>query len=127
MQLLLNLVCHKVAKLYVFMDYRHTRFYVSYLQSGEFEDSNPMDMIDEELNRLKTRVDELKSRIMPDLESKAEVLYARIMPMKEGSKEREKLEAEYTLLSKELSRRSNELINHRSSMDNLEFEKSLKR
>lgn len=86
-----------------------------------------MDMIDEELNRLKTRVDELKSRIMPDLESKSEVLYARIMPMREGSEEREKLEAEYTLLSKELSRRSNELINHRSSMDNLEFEKSLKR
>jgi len=86
-----------------------------------------MDMIDEELNRLKTRVDELKSRIMPDLESKSEVLYARIMPMREGSEEREKLEAEYTLLSKELSRRSNELINHRSGMDNLEFEKSLKR
>ncbi|MFT5562966.1 MAG: hypothetical protein ACJAYE_003518 [Candidatus Azotimanducaceae bacterium] len=86
-----------------------------------------MDMIDEELNRLKTRVDELKSRIMPDLESISEVLYARIMPMKEGSEEREKLEAEYTLLSKELTLRSKELINHRSSMDNLEFEKSLKR
>ena len=48
-----------------------------------------MDMIDEELNRLKTRVDELKSRIMPDLGGKSEVLYARIMPMKEGSEERE--------------------------------------
>lgn len=86
-----------------------------------------MDMIDEELNRLKTRVDELKSRIMPDLESQSEVLYARIMPMKEGSDERTRLEAEYKLLSKELTRRSNELTNHRSSMDNLEFEKSLKR
>jgi RNA processing factor Prp31 len=86
-----------------------------------------MDMIDEELNRLMTRVDELKSRIMPDLESKSEVLYARIMPMKEGSEEREKLEAEYTLLSKELTHRSIEITNLRGNMENLEFEKTLKR
>lgn len=86
-----------------------------------------MDMINEELNRLKTRTDELKTRIIPDLESKSELLYARIMPMPKGSKDREKLEAEYTLLSKELSKRSTEIMNLRRDMENLEFEKSLKR
>jgi RNA processing factor Prp31 len=86
-----------------------------------------MDMIDDELNRLNTRMDEFRSRIMPDLESQSEHLYARIMPKQAGSEERKKLEAEYTLLSKELTRRSNELINIRRDMDNLEFEKTLKR
>lgn len=86
-----------------------------------------MDMIDEELNRLNTRMEELRLRIMPNLESKSEQLYARIMPKQAGSEERVKLEAEYTLLSKELTRRSNELINIRRDMDNLEFEKTLKR
>lgn len=86
-----------------------------------------MDMINEELNRLKTRADELKTRIIPDLESKSELLYARIMPMRKDSDEREKLEAEYTLLSKELVKRSNEILNLRRDMENLEFEKSLKR
>lgn len=86
-----------------------------------------MDMINEELNRLKTRLDELKSRIIPDLESKSELLYARIMPMQKESNERVKLEKEYTLLSKELSKRSNEIVNLRRDMENLEFEKSLKR
>jgi predicted RNase H-like nuclease (RuvC/YqgF family) len=86
-----------------------------------------MDMINEELNRLKTRIDELKTRIIPDLESKSEQLYARIMPMQKGSEERVKLEAEYTLLSRELSRRSNEIMNLRQNSENLEFEKSLKR
>tara|TARA_R110002110_G_scaffold362080_1_gene571727 strand:+ start:1669 stop:1929 length:261 start_codon:yes stop_codon:yes gene_type:complete len=86
-----------------------------------------MDMINEELNRLKNRIDELKARIIPDLESKSEQLYARIMPLQKGSEERDKLEAEYTLLSKELSRRSNEIVNLRRDSENLEFEKSLKR
>jgi RNA processing factor Prp31 len=86
-----------------------------------------MDMINEEINRLKTRLDELKSRIIPDLESKSELLYARIMPMRKDSHEREKLEKEYTLLSKELTKRSNEIINIRRDMENLEFERSLKR
>tara|TARA_R110002072_G_scaffold113986_1_gene243826 strand:- start:16551 stop:16811 length:261 start_codon:yes stop_codon:yes gene_type:complete len=86
-----------------------------------------MDMIDEELNRLKTRLSELSTRIMPDLESKSEQLYARIMPMQPGSDERAKFEAEYTLLSKELSMRSNEAINIRRDMENLAFEKTLKR
>ena len=84
-------------------------------------------MINEELNRLKNRIDELKARIIPDLESKSEQLYARIMPLQKGSEERDKLEAEYTLLSKELSRRSNEIVNLRRDSENLEFEKSLKR
>ncbi len=86
-----------------------------------------MDMIDEELNRLKSRLSDLNSRIIPDLQSKSELLYARIMPMQAGKPEREKLEAEYKLLSKELSRRSNELSNLRRDMENLEFEKTLKR
>lgn len=86
-----------------------------------------MDMIDEELNRLKTRMNELKQRIIPDFESRSEQLYARIMPLPKGSEERDRLEHEYKLLSKELGKRSNELVNLRQTMDNLAFEKSLKR
>ncbi len=83
-------------------------------------------MTDEEINRLKTRMQELRTRIIPDLESQSEQLYARIIPLKKESEEREKLEAEYKLMSKELRRRSDEIINIRRDIENLEFEKSLK-
>lgn len=83
-------------------------------------------MTDEEINRLKTRMQELRTRIIPDLESQSEQLYARIIPLKKETEEREKLEAEYKLMSRELRRRSDEIINIRRDIENLEFEKSLK-
>ena len=86
-----------------------------------------MDMIDEEIRRLQNRQQELTSRVIPDLENRTELLYAQIMPMKKDSEEREKLEAEYTLLSKELRLRSDELFNARQQIQNLEVQKSLRR
>lgn len=86
-----------------------------------------MDMIDEEIRRLQNRQQELTSRIIPDLENRSELLYAQIMPMRKDSEEREKLEAEYTLLSKELRLRSDELFNTRQQIQNLEVQKSLRR
>ncbi len=86
-----------------------------------------MDMIDEELARLKNRLNDLKGKIIPNLESQSELLYARILPLKKDSDERRKLEAEYKLLSKELSKRSNELIRINQDRENLELEKTLGR
>lgn len=87
----------------------------------------PVDMIDQEINRLKIRLQELTVRIVPDFENRTELLYAQIMQMHKGSDEREKLEHEYTLLSKELRLRSDELINIRAQIENLELEKTLRR
>lgn len=86
-----------------------------------------MDMIDEELRRLQARLDELTNRIIPDFENRTQLLYAQIMPLRKESEERERLEAEYTLLSKELRLRSDELFNIRQQMQNLEVQKSLRR
>jgi hypothetical protein len=83
-------------------------------------------MTDEEINRLKTRIQELRTRIIPDLESQSEQLYARIIPLRKGTEGREKLEHEYKLTSKELRRRSDESINIRRDIEKLEFERSLK-
>ena len=85
-----------------------------------------MNMADEEINRLKTRMQELRTRIIPNLESRSELLYSRIIPLPKDSDEREKMEAEYKLMSKELRRRSDEIINIRRDIENLEFEKSLR-
>jgi len=84
-------------------------------------------MIDEEIRRLRTRMDELKERLLPDFENRTQVLFAQIMPLKKGSNEREKLEHEYTLLSKELRLRSDELISIRQQIENLEVQKSMRR
>ena len=54
------------------------------------------------------------------------MLYARIMPMQKGNEERDKLEHEYTLLSKELRMRSEELYKARQQIENLELQKTLK-
>ena len=86
-----------------------------------------MDMIDEELNRLKARLTELENRIIPDFENRTQMLFAQIMPMQKGSDEREKMEHEYTLLSKELRMRSDELISIRQQIEHLESEKTLRR
>ena len=86
-----------------------------------------MDMIDEELMRLKNRMNDLKLRVIPEFENKTQMLYSQIMPLDKESDERQRLEAEYTKLSKELSMRSDELIRIKQQMDNLELEKSLRR
>lgn len=83
----------------------------------------PVDMIDEELMRLRARMDDLKLRVIPDFESKAEFIYAQIMPLPKDSAERKKLETEYSLQAKELTRRSDELISVRQEIENLEMEK----
>jgi hypothetical protein len=86
-----------------------------------------MEMIDVELNRLNSRATELTLHIIPDLENKASLLYARIMPLLESNPERTKLEHEYKLLSKELNKRSAELLNLRQTMDNLALEQNTRR
>ena len=86
-----------------------------------------MDMIDEELARLKNRIDDLRNRIIPNLDSRAQQLYAQVMSMPKESEKRLKLEKEYGLMDKEIRMRSDEAIKIAQQMDNLEFEKNLGR
>ena len=86
-----------------------------------------MEMIEQELNRLKARLTELTERIVPDFQNRTELLYGQIMQHPKGSDQREKLEHEYTLLSKELTLRSDEIIRIKSDMENLELEKRNRR
>lgn len=83
-----------------------------------------MDMVDEELRRLGIRLDELTEKVIPDFENRTQILYARILSLKQDSEVRTKLENEYRLLSKELSMRSDELIKTRHQIDNLTLEKN---
>ena len=50
-------------------------------------------MIDEELARLKNRIDDLRNRIIPNLDSKAQQVYAQVMSMPKESEKRLKLRA----------------------------------
>ncbi len=86
-----------------------------------------MDMIDQEIMRLKTRQQELTSRVIPDFEHRTQTLYTQIMTHPKDTPEREKLEQEYIKLSKELTLRSDELISTRQQIDNLEMEKNFRR
>ena len=86
-----------------------------------------MEMIDQEIMRLKNRMTELSTRIIPEFEHKTEVLYAHIMTMEKGSPEREKQETEYAKLSKELTLRSDEIIGIRQQVENLESQKTFRR
>lgn len=86
-----------------------------------------MDMVDQEINRLKIRLEELKERIVPDYENRTQLLYSQIMQLKKDTEEREHLEHEYTLLSKELRLRSDEIISIRQQIENLELEKTIRR
>ena len=85
-----------------------------------------MEMIDQEIMRLKNRMTELTERIIPEFEHKTEVLYAHIMTLEKGSEEREREEEEYARLSKELRLRSDELINSRQQIENLEVQKTMR-
>ena len=85
-----------------------------------------MDMIDEEIMRLKNRMSELTHRIIPEFENKTTAMYAQIMALPKGSVERERQEAEYTRMSGELRMRSDELINIRQQIENLEMQKSMR-
>ena len=73
--------------------------------------------------RLRDRLDDLNRRVIPEFENKTQLIYAQIMQMLKESKERKKLEEEYTLLSKKLSKRCDELIGVRQEIENLEIEK----
>jgi len=84
-----------------------------------------MDMIDEELARLKNRLDDLRNRIIVNLDVKAQQVYAQVMSMPKESEKRLKLEEEYALMSKEIRMRSDEAIKITQQMENLEFEKKL--
>ncbi len=86
-----------------------------------------MEIIDQELMRLKNRMDELSSRIIPDFEHRTQMLYGQIMTLRKDSEERERYEEEYAHLSKELRLRSDEIINLRLEKENLEMEKNLSR
>jgi len=84
-------------------------------------------MIDEELARLKNRLDDLRNRIIPNLDGKAQQVYAQVMSMPKESEKRLKLEKEYALMDKEIRMRSDEGIKIAQEMENLEFEKNLGR
>jgi hypothetical protein len=84
-----------------------------------------MDMIDEELARLKNRLDDLRNRIIPNLDSKAQQVYAQVMSMPKESEKRLKLEKEYALMDKEIRMRSDEAMKITQQRENLEFEKNL--
>ena len=84
-----------------------------------------MDMIDEELARLKNRLDDLRNRIIPNLDSKAQQVYSQVMSMPKESEKRLKLEKEYALMDKEIRMRSDEAMKITQQRENLEFEKNL--
>jgi recombinational DNA repair ATPase RecF len=84
-----------------------------------------MDMIDEELARLKNRLDDLRNRIIPNLDSRAQQVYAQVMSMPKESEKRLKLEKEYALMDKEIRMRSDEAMKITQQRENLEFEKNL--
>jgi hypothetical protein len=84
-----------------------------------------MDMIDEELARLKNRLDDLRNRIIPNLDSRAQQVYAQVMSMQKESEKRLKLEKEYALMDKEIRMRSDEAMKITQQRENLEFEKNL--
>lgn len=85
-----------------------------------------MDMIDEEIMRIKNRMSDLSNRFIPDFENKTTALYAQIMALPKGSEERDRQEAEYTRLSGELRMRSDELISLRQQLENLEVQKTMR-
>ncbi len=76
-------------------------------------------MIEQEIKRLENRIQELEEKILPQLEHRTEFLYAQIVPLHEGSDEREKLEQEFKVLSKELRLRSDEKVNSRQEVARL--------
>lgn len=86
-----------------------------------------MEIIEQELMRLKNRMDELSTRIIPDFENRTQLLYGQIMTLRKDSEEREKHKEEYAHLSKELRLRSDEIVNIRLEIENLEMEKNLRR
>ena len=86
-----------------------------------------MDLADQEINRLQTRIEELQTRIIRDLDNQAQQLYGQIMPLKKDSEHRLKLEKEYGLIAKELTLRSDEERNLKQQIDNLEIEKNRRR
>lgn len=84
-----------------------------------------MDMIEEELARLQTRLDELRLRIIPDQDSRSQQIYSEVMSLPKDSEKRLKLEKEYAIVAKELGMRNDEARNISQQMENLEFEKKI--
>lgn len=82
-------------------------------------------MIEEELARLQTRLDELRLRIIPDQDSRSQQIYSEVMSLPKDSDKRLKLEKEYAIVAKELSMRNDEARNISQQMENLEFEKKI--
>lgn len=84
-----------------------------------------MNMIEEELARLQTRLDELRLRIIPDQDSRSQQIYSEVMSLPKDSDKRLKLEKEYAIVAKELGMRNDEARNISQQMENLEFEKKI--
>lgn len=82
-------------------------------------------MIEEELARLQTRLDELRLRIIPDQDSRSQQIYSEVMSLPKDSDKRLKLEKEYAIVAKELGMRNDEARNILQQMENLEFEKKI--
>ena len=89
-----------------------------------------MSMLDEEIRRLEIRLQDLKVRLIPDFESKTSVLFSRIQGLSKDSRrtaERGKLEREYSILSKELRIRSDEMTRIRQEIERLGIQKKFSR
>ncbi len=84
-------------------------------------------MIEEELMRLRSRLNDLQLRVIPLFENKTQQLFAQIMPLPKESGDRVKLEAEYDLQFKELRLRSDELIRIQHEIQNLEIQQKQRR
>ncbi len=81
-------------------------------------------MIEQEIRRLEQRQEQLQGRVIPELERRTEFLYTQILTLAEGSTDREKMEQEYGVLSKELRLRSDEMFANRQQIDR--FQNQLK-
>lgn len=77
-------------------------------------------MIEQEIRRLQDRIQALDTKILPQLEHRTEFLFSQIMPLPKGSGERDKLEHEYAVLSKELRLRSDERHSARQELERLQ-------
>ena len=72
-------------------------------------------------------MEELRLRLIPELESKTEALYPQIVHLGEHSEIRHKLEREYSVFAKDLRLRCDELNDARLRIKSLELQKTRKR
>lgn len=87
----------------------------------------PVAINDQEVEKLRRRLDDLDRRVIPELETRTQSLFAQIMPLQKGSEEREKLVEQYSRNSKELRLRSDEKVEIRRQIERLQQQKQIRR